>query len=488
MRKRFLAVLVLALTSSFTIVASVNAGEKEDELIAKVVDAYGGDALRNLSSYQIKEKYIGIAYGQSHVPDLNDVNKSSQVLTMNVTGNKTAFDSWSSNRGGSFQFSTISDGEKAYQVDYHSNTYGEANSADPYAFAGGTMRTSDAILVYELQKVAKDAKLLSDTKFRNRPHHVLSMPFPNSPDLNLYIDVDTLLVSRMLRVNPQLGNLDYIFSDYKTNNGIRYASSTQFFIAGNPNLISVERELVFNQKFSDAFFALPEGFKAESDRVDDSEVVVNKVSDRVYHLGQEGGYSLFVDTGDGIVAVGGYPGLQTRFERFKKESKRFKPLNYQVVTHHHSDHIPGVTEAVDLGARLVTVKENVDTLKEIPNSDLGSRDFFIMSSRATFGDGRNRAEIYEVSTSHAASFLVTYVPAEKLVFIADHMGSPFVDATPVAGQGTVDMLRALDALNIDIKKIATAHGARLFSIKDMRDSVSAFKARVCGGERPACSF
>jgi len=485
--KKHLLVVALVIMGPFALVEIAAAGEKEDELIAKVIDAYGGDALRNLESYQIKEKYIGIANGQSHTPDLNEINQSAQVLTVNIKESKAAYDSWNTNRGGSSQYSTVSDGEKAYQVDYHSNTYGEANSADPYAFAGGTMRTSDVILAYELLKVAKEVKLLDDETFRNQNHHALTMPFSGSPDLKLYIDTDTFLISRMQRVNPQLGNLDYVFSEYKSSDGIRYASSTQFFIAGDPNLISTQRELAFNITPPNDFFALPEGFKLESDRIDDSEVVINKISDRVYHLGQGGGYTLFVDTNNGVVAAGGYPGLQTRFERFQKESKRYQPLNYQVVTHHHSDHIAGVAEAVNLGARLVTVKQNIQTLKKIPNSNLDDRDFLAVGSQATFGDGRNRVEVYDVSTSHADSFLVTYVPAEKLVFIADHMNSSFANATPVAGLGTVDMLAALDALDIDVQKIATAHGARIFSIKDMRASVAAYKPRVCGGGRPACN-
>jgi hypothetical protein len=132
------------------------------------------------------------------------------------------------------------------------------------------------------------------------------------------------------------------------------------------------------------------------------------------------------------------------------------------------------------------VKENVSSIKENVSTTPDARDIFTVGKRTTFGEGRGRVEVYEVSTIHAASFLLTYVPADKIIFIANHMGSPFAKATPVAGSGTVDMLKALDALEIDVKKIATAHNARIFSIKDMRDSVAAYQPSSPSGNRPVC--
>lgn len=462
------------------------AGEKEDELIAKVVLAYGGDALINLSNYKVDEKYLSLTVGQGHSPALMEVGRSNQVLHHDIINNKVAYDSWNEGRGGGNQGATIVNGETAYAVNFAAGTYGDANSADPYAIAGGTMRTSDTILVRELHKAKDNASLLADEKYMNRLHHILEVPFPLSPDLKLYIDAETFKVSRMLRVNPQLGNLDYVFSDYKTHNDISYASSTVFSIAGQPNLISLSRELSFNIEMPENLFNLPEGMKEEAERIDTSEMLATKISDGVFHVGQNGGFSLFIDTSVGTIGVGGYPGLPDRLERYRKESDRFQPLSYQVVTHHHADHLGAVAEAASLGARLVTVSENVQTIMDSNNGALEDRDFLSISGRATFGLGKSRVEVYEVSTSHSASFLVTYVPAAKTVFIADHFGSPFASGTPMAGQGTVDMLAALEALDVDVRKIATAHNARIFSLEDMKKSVAAFKPNTCDGGRPAC--
>ena len=462
------------------------AGEKEDELIAKITAAYGGDAVINLENYQIDERFLNVTYGQGHSPELRELGLGAQNLVVDIKNNKAVYDTWFEGRGGGNQNSTMSDGEKAHTINYQAGTYGEAGNADPHVFAGGTMRTSDTVLVYELNKVKDEAKLEDDVQFMNRLHHVLTMPFPSSPDLNLYIDADSHLISKMVRVNPQLGNLDYVYSDYKQHKGITYASSINFFIAGEPNLISTRHELKFNEALTDDLFKLPEGLEEEGERIDTSEMLVNKISDRVYHIGQGNGYTLFVDTNIGIVGAGGYPALPARFERFQQESDNYKPLTYQVVTHHHSDHLGGIGEAVELGARLVTVKENVETIKESASTKMDDRDFVKVGPRTTFGEGKNRVEIYEVSTIHAASFLVTYVPAAKTIFIADHFGSPFADTTPVANQSTVDMLAALEKLDIDVRRIATAHSARIFSMDDMRASVAAYQPIACSGNRPIC--
>jgi glyoxylase-like metal-dependent hydrolase (beta-lactamase superfamily II) len=196
---------------------------------------------------------------------------------------------------------------------------------------------------------------------------------------------------------------------------------------------------------------------------------------------------LFVDTNVGVVAAGGYAALTQRFKEFQAESGVYKPLAYQVITHHHADHVGGVSEAVALGAKLVTVEENIEAIQGSSKPAPTASDFYSMDSRVSFGEGKNRVEVYEVSTIHAASFLVLYVPSTKTVFIADHFGSAFAKTIPDADQDSVDMLNALEALDIDIQKIATAHNPRIFTMAEMRKSVANFTPSICAGKRPVCS-
>ena len=45
---------------------------------------------------------------------------------------------------------------------------------------------------------------------------------------------------------------------------------------------------------------------------------------------------------------------------------------------------------------------------------------------------------------------------------------------------------ALEKLDLDIKKIATAHNARIFTMKEMKASVAAYAPVGCANDRPVC--
>ena len=483
MTYRLLTVCIALLSTSGASIAA----EKEDKLIEKLTQAYGGSALVNLKSYTLTDHYLNPTSGQSHSPTLMEVSSSKQVLSVDIANNRATYDTWSEGRSGAFQGTTISDGKKAYSVNYQAKTFGEASSADPHVFGGGTMRTSDTVLAYELNQVKDKAVLKDDVNFMNRVHHVISMPFPSSSDLNLYVDAETFLISKMVRENATLGDLSYVYSGHKKVGDLMSSTSINFFIAGQPNLISTKHSFAVNQGIDAEAVSLSSDLKPEGERIDASSMVVNKISDSVYHIGQNGGFSLFADTTMGVIAAGGYPGVGTRLESFQKTSGSFKPLSHQIVTHHHSDHIGGLGEAIELGARLVTVAENIETIKDSVSPRPSNRSFFKSGKRSTFGDGRSRVEIYQVSTFHAASFLVMYVPSQKTVFIADHYGSPFANGLPTARSTSVEMYQELKKLDIDIDKIATAHNARIFTMKELRDSAAAYQPTVCSANRPVCS-
>lgn len=478
-------IVVALLIGTLSIFSHAKEDDQLPALIAGITEAYGGDAIINLKSYALDDRILSTSLGQEWHPDLDEVTNFNQVLKVDLAGNRSRLETWADGRGGVFQNATISDGETAYNINYRSMTYGAAPSADVYTFAGGFMRTTDSVLVYELIKAADQARYDGEVLYMNRPHVKIVMPFPQSPELTLFIDKETHLVSKMERTT-QFGHLDYVFSDYEKVGGVTHARIFRFFVQGDPNLISKTHKAEFNVEFSDVEFAIPDNLAEEGERVDVSEMLVNKISDRVYHIGQNNGFSIFADTSDGIVAAGGYPALTDRFDRFKEETGVHKPLNYQVVTHHHNDHLGGLGEAVALGAKLVTVTDNVQTIKDAIAPAPEDWRFMTVGKRTTLGEGRDRVEIFEVSTIHAASYLIVYVPSERTIFIADHLGSPYATGVPVANLNTTSMLAALESLDLDVRRIATAHNGRIFSFKDLTDSVAAYADFSCAADRPVC--
>jgi hypothetical protein len=134
----------------------------------------------------------------------------------------------------------------------------------------------------------------------------------------------------------------------------------------------------------------------------------------------------------------------------------------------------------------VTVADNIDAIKQSMTAEPNDTLFYRSGARTTLGDGRNRIDVYEISSSHAESYLLMYAPAAKTVFIADHFGSPFASGLPTASLSSFELLGQLEMLNIDIDKISTAHSARIFTMKELRDSTALYREVICSANRPVC--
>ncbi|NNL89785.1 MAG: hypothetical protein HKP25_12000, partial [Marinicaulis sp.] len=65
-RKFNLELALASAASTLAITASAYAGEAEDALIEKVVEAYGGDAVREISSIRIQDYYRTAFPGQGY--------------------------------------------------------------------------------------------------------------------------------------------------------------------------------------------------------------------------------------------------------------------------------------------------------------------------------------------------------------------------------------------------------------------------------------
>ena len=479
--------LLLALMCLSAPLSAQEDGEKLSALIDTVVTAYGGDALVNLKNYEIIESYVSPATGQSWHPQLTDIGRFNFRLVHDIENDRLYAESWFNGRAGQFPNLVIVNGDGAFTVNLLTKRYGEAASSDPYVNAGGIMRTTDTLLARELHKSREAAEYLGEAFWMNATHETVKIPFPQSPDLTLFINPTSGMITRMTRENPQLGLLDYVFTDHAPQDGLVAAQSVNFSVAGDPNLLGTGRELRFNRSLAAATFQLPAGLEQEAERIDASEMVVNRLSGNVYHIGQNGGYSIFVDTGSEVIGCGGYPGLTDRLARYREETGSFRPLRYQVVTHHHQDHLGGLDEALSLGATLVTVDHTVPVIRD--NSQLNPEDgrFLTVNERMSFGDGRGEVELYDVSTIHSASNLLFYVPSVRTLFIADHFGGPFADGIPAANPNTVSMSEALAPLDLDINRVVTAHNARVYTGRDFEASVKAYRDYDCPDDMPLCS-
>jgi len=66
MKRRTLTGFVITLGTAVLLPPHSFAGEEENALIAKMVEAYGGDALMNISSFTLQDTFTNISAGQRH--------------------------------------------------------------------------------------------------------------------------------------------------------------------------------------------------------------------------------------------------------------------------------------------------------------------------------------------------------------------------------------------------------------------------------------
>jgi glyoxylase-like metal-dependent hydrolase (beta-lactamase superfamily II) len=116
-----------------------------------------------------------------------------------------------------------------------------------------------------------------------------------------------------------------------------------------------------------------------------------------------------------------------------------------------------------------------------------SSRFLTVNSRMTLGGDEGEVEIYDVSTNHSASNLLFYVPSTRTLFLADHFGGPFAAGVPAANVNTLSMAEALEPLDLDFRRVVTAHNARVYSDRDFYESVKAYRDYDCPDDRPLCS-
>lgn len=460
------------------------AGDAEDALIGKIVAAYGGNALTEAKSLTIENHNRTINIGQSASSTETNIGINDARLVIDFENQRKSFENWNKNRGGTFLNQAIFDGESGYAINHAART-SDVNANLTFAgIGGGAMRTLDTTLVRVLLENKDNAVRGDDVKYRNRLHETLTFPMTGSPNLTIFVDKESGLISKMTRENPTVGTLQYVFTNHKMHDGVTYAGQSSFLVAGQPTTLTIDRTVRVNADISEDF-DLPAGYRAQGGNINTSEMLVRELAEGVYYAGQNGGFSIFIDAGDHFVAAGGYVALTARFDAVKEASGVDKPLRHQIVTHHHSDHIGGMAEAEALGANFVTVAEHMSTIQGQFPEALPEDRYELVDGVGSLADGK--IQVFDISTAHSDHYLLVYVPAIGLVFSADHFSTNLEEGLPTPNNNMVTFRTAVEALALDIKGFIGAHGTRQLTMDDLRTATDGYREAECPGGRAICS-
>ena len=149
-----------------------------------------------------------------------------------------------------------------------------------------------------------------------------------------------------------------------------------------------------------------------------------------------------------------------------------KPIRYAVNSHPHFDHSGGVRAAVAEGATIVTQAANVPYFERVlatPNSVRPDRlaqagkaaRLQGVADKAVMSDATRSVELHRITGSvHNDSFLMIYLPKEKLLIEADAYTPLPPNAPPPATPNplNVNLIDNIERLQLAVDRILPLHG------------------------------
>ncbi len=443
---------------------------RTQEIIAGVLEAYGGaERLASLNSIVIEHQTTATAVGQSRAPgppwDRNN-NQGQDAIQFD----DSIFVTGTSGTGGGFEFdnTTIINAEQSYQLNHRAGTATPISQADFNTASGPFIRVTPALLVRQLNLRANTARYLGDAEVDGRSHAVISFVMQTGPAISLYFDQESYRLNKSERVLPGFGLIEYRFYDYDNIAGIPFNQRFELLVNGDTNL---ERRNTSTQVNSDitALTQVPESLSRLA-AIDPDPLTTQKLGEGVYLIGGSGTYAMFIEMDDYVIAVGGAAGIPQRISELRKVIAT-KPIRYGVMTHHHSDHVLGVPAYAAEGATVIASNAHASVVRAAATGDVELK-LETVETRRVLEDADRRVEIIDIGpTAHTEHLLVTYLPAEGLLFEADHFTMPRNGVVPPAVSSTRSFAGALARHQLEIKTLVSAHSPLTGTPQDLQTAL-----------------
>ena len=443
--------------------------EKNQQLIDAAIEAHGGSALiDSLETLEVSNKTIGFAVDQSRGTEPPwDQNQSSGIDAIDLE-NQIFYTRSRFNSGGFVgENATLIHGDKSRQVDYRAGTTQIISDPDFATASGPFVRVTPALLLHTLNERRANAHYLGNTSVDDEEFEVVAFSMTVGPALSLYFDKDNVL-RRSERMIPGIGLVEYRFDNYTSKDAILFNQKFTLLLNGDVNTERDLSDLKVNQSL-DSF--LPKDADLLDIPVAHPDALSRQELDEgVWLIGGNGTYALFVDMGDYVFAAGGTAGSDDRIESLR-EVTGDKPIKYAMMTHHHFDHAMAVPSYEALGATIIAADAHEAIVRIAADS---GKDLKVktVKNKMTLGKGSRKVEILEIGpTAHTEQLLVAYLPAQKILFEADHFAVPRVGPIPPAVPSTMSFAEALAKADLDVKLIASSHSPKVGTMENLRTAL-----------------
>ena len=445
--------------------------DKAKMIIDAAVEAHGGDAMmEDLQTLVVETRTVNYSVDQSRgteAPWDTSVNDSIDVIDVE----NDIFVNHAEGTGGGFENNnrTIINGEESYQVDFRAGTVARVAEPDFATTSGPFIRVTPALLIRTLKDREANAHFLGDTTIDGMDYNVVGFSMTVGPAISLYFEKGTNLLRRSERVFPGFGLVEYRFDDYETRNEVPYNTSFTLYLNGDVNLEREIKSLRVNDTIDD-YLAVPETLVSIPE-VQPDPLSRQELAEGVWLIGGNGTYGMFVDMGDYVFAAGGAAGTSDRIDSLR-EVVGDKPIRYGMMTHHHFDHVLGVSTYEEEGATLISATAHERIVRR--NAENGETlDLKLVDDRMVLEAGGRRVEVIDIGpTAHTEHLLVAWLPEESILFEADHFAMPRVGPAPPAVTSTKTFAAALEKAGLDVETFVSAHSSKPGTKADLQQALN----------------
>ena len=426
-------------------------GDVKGQTIDQLIEAYGGKQFTNMESIAVYSDFRQGWFGQSYSSDFVELAPWRYIYQVDLKGERVSEEVWIGL--GAYSNRVIATNENRIKIDYNERTYNQSDSGSYYGHFGVGIRNVDTLLAFDLVKHRDKVSHQGQKKFQGRPHDILKFQLPeSSKDLHVWVNSDTGLISKMHH-DISSGTMRYIFSSYRETAGVTYADDILIYANDHVDRYYKKRAVKING-VKEKTFRIDRGFKPEPEKLDQSIMSVDELTPIVHHVGKGSAYGTIVDAGSYLISIGGYGGLKDRLKAYREKHGNEKPLRYQIVTHHHLDHIGGTAEALELGAIIVTPRSALPNLEIAVGAPILSEKLKILSAEKEI---LGPVEIYLISTTHAELNAVTYIPSAKAIFQADHYNAQYKSHGSYVSHFGMSFKHEIERLGLDVDYLYSAH-------------------------------
>ena len=462
-----LAIAVLALSFA----PAAPAAEEADALLRRAATAMGAD---NLKTLRYAGKGMGASFGQAFVPGmawpkLNYPSYERQVDYVTVFTSEQVTRSRAEPKGGG-----------AVPLTGEARFGGVATATNAWNLAGPVPVPRNAALTERLHDlwitphgvIKAAAKSNARLEFRSENGGsvaAVSFAVPGVMTATAFFNDDYLVERVESRVpGPVLGDTSVVtrYSGYRDYGGVKFPTRIQQTQGGFMTLDLTVSEVVPNAPVN---AVVPENVVKAAERV-----VAEKAADGVWFLAGGSHNSAAIEMSDHVILVEAPLGDERVGAVFAEVRKLIpgKPVRYAVNSHNHFDHSGGLRAAVAEGATIVAQAQSKPYWEKVfanPNRiapDLlaksGKRATVVgVGEKMVMKDAARTVELHRIKgTDHVDTFLMVYLPKERLLVQADAFtpGPPNGPVPNPPNAGHVNLVQNLDRLKLDVDRILPLHG------------------------------